>query len=307
MQTDSELAAQVMQRIDALAQISDEPDRLTRTYGSPAMRRANDLVASWMREAGMTTEEDAIGNVIGHYPAIRTDAKTFLPGSHLDTVRDAGRFDGALGVLVALACVQKLHSQNLRLPFALDVIGFADEEDVRFRSTYLGSRVLADTFDFADLKRADADHVSLREAVLRYVGDRDDLLGAQLEAKELLGYAEVQIEQGPILESKNLPVGVVNGISGQTRIQAAFHGRAGHAGTTPMSSRRDALAAAAQFILCAEQLRRNTEGLVVTVGEMTVDPGASNVIPRRARFTVDVQVAISVMGDFLERLAQRHA
>jgi allantoate deiminase len=289
MRTDTELAAQVMQRIDALAAISDEPGRLTRTYGSPAMRRANDLVAGWMREAGMTVEEDAIGNLIGRYGAAQPEAKTFLLGSHLDTVRNAGKFDGALGVLVALACVENLHSGNQRLPFAISVVAFADEEGVRFQSSFLGSRVVAGTFDFEDLKRTDCGGISLREAILRFGGDPDVLHGARLDSKQLLGYVEVHIEQGPVLDSKRLPVGVVSAITGQSRISAGFTGLAAHAGTTPMAARRDALAAAAQFIMGAEKLGRNTAGLVVTVGEISVEPGASNVIPGRARLSVDVR------------------
>jgi len=289
MRTDTELAAQMMQRIDALAAISDEPGRLTRTYGSPAMRRANDLVAGWMRAAGMTVEVDPIGNLIGRYPAAKPEAKTFLLGSHLDTVRDAGKFDGALGVLVALACIEKLHSGNQRLPFAVSVLAFADEEGVRFHSSYLGSRVVAGTFDFEDLKRTDCEGISLREAILRFGGDPDVLHGARLDSKQLLGYVEVHIEQGPVLDSKRLPVGVVSAITGQSRISAGFTGLAAHAGTTPMAARRDALAAAAQFIMGAEKLGRNTAGLVVTVGEISVEPGASNVIPGRARLSVDVR------------------
>jgi allantoate deiminase len=289
MRTDTELAAQLMQRIDALAAISEEPGRLTRTYGSPAMRQANDLVAGWMRGAGMTVEEDAIGNLIGRYAGGQDATKTFLLGSHLDTVRDAGRFDGALGVLVALACIEKLHSGNQRLPFAVSVLAFADEEGVRFHSSYLGSRVVAGTFDFDDLKRTDCEGISLREAILRFGGDPDVLHGARLDSKQLLGYVEVHIEQGPVLESKRLPVGVVSAIAGQSRISAGFTGLAAHAGTTPMAARRDALAAAAQFIMGAEKLGRNTAGLVVTVGEISVEPGASNVIPGRARLSVDVR------------------
>jgi len=289
MRTDAELAAQVMERIDALAKISEDPGRLTRTYGSPAMRRANDLVAGWMRESGMTVEVDPIGNLIGRYRAAAPEAKTFLLGSHLDTVRDAGKFDGALGVLVALACIQKLHSGNQRLPFGVSVLAFADEEGVRFHSSYLGSRVVAGTFDFDDLKRVDSEGVSLREAILRFGGDPDVLHGARLDSKQLLGYVEVHIEQGPLLEIKRLPVGVVSAIAGQSRISAGFNGFAAHAGTTPMAARRDALAAAAHFIVGAERLGRNTAGLVVTVGEISVQPGASNVIPGCARLSVDVR------------------
>ena len=315
MPTAAKLAAQVMQRIETLAQITDEPGRLTRTYGSPAMRQANELVAAWMRESGMTTETDAIGNLIGHYPGASPDAKTFLLGSHLDTVRDAGKFDGALGVLIALACVQRLHCEGRHLPFHLDVVGFADEEGVRFHSTYLGSRVLAGTFDYDDLKREESPgfsrdipaHLNLREAILRFGGDPDALYGARRTPEELIGYAEVHIEQGPILDHRNQPVAIVTGIAGQTRIQARFLGRAAHAGTTPMIPRRDALAAAAEFVLGAERLGRNMADLVVTVGQLSVEPGASNVIPGRVSCSVDVRHQDDAIrgeaGDKLESLA----
>ena len=291
MRTDTDIAAQVMQRIDALAMISDEPGRLTRTYGSPAMRRANDLVAGWMRDAGMTIEVDPIGNLIGRYAGDPTATKTFLLGSHLDTVRDAGKFDGVLGVLVALACIQHLHETGRRLPFALDLAGFADEEGARFQSTYLGSRVLAGTFDHGDLKRTDASGLTLREAILRFGGDPEALHGARLTPEQMLGYAEVHIEQGPVLQEMDLPVGVVTAIAGQTRIAAAFDGRAAHAGTTPMASRRDALLAAGRLARDVETIVARQPGLLATVGQIEVPSGASNVVPGRARLTLDVRHA----------------
>ena len=290
--TADQFARLVMERLDALGQITEEPGRLTRTFGSPATRRAQNLVAGWMRDAGMTTAEDAIGNLIGHYPATTAGAKSFLLGSHLDTVRDAGRFDGALGVIVALACVQRLHEAKMKLPFALDVIAFADEEGVRFQSGCIGSRVAAGLFDEAELERTDAGGVTLSEALLQFGGDPAALYGAHFDAEKILGYAEVHIEQGPVLEAKSLPVGIVTAIAGQTRLEVHFTGRAGHAGTTPMSQRRDALAAAAHFIVGVELLGRNTPGLVATVGEISVRPGASNVIPGQARLTLDVRHAL---------------
>ena len=166
----NELARVVMERIEALGRISEEPGRLTRTFCSPAMRQANDLVASWMRDAGMTVTEDAIGNLIGRYPGAHERAKTFILGSHLDTVRDAGKFDGPLGVLIAIACVQQLHDQKIRLPFAIEVAGFADEEGVRYQSTYLGSKVLAGAFKESDLKRIDANGVPMAEAIRSFGG-----------------------------------------------------------------------------------------------------------------------------------------
>ena len=291
----ADLARTVMERIEALGQISEEPDRLTRTFCSAAMRRANDLVGSWMREAGMEVREDAIGNLIGHYPAASLEsarepgAKVLLLGSHLDTVRNAGKFDGALGVLVAIACVQRLFHNQIRLPFAIEVLGFADEEGVRYHSTYLGSKVLAGTFDPEDVKITDAEGVTMAQAIRSFGGHPDALASAKLERRHLLGYLEVHIEQGPVLEEKKFSVGVVSAIAGQTRIRVRFLGRAGHAGTVPMNRRRDALCAAAQFVLAVENHARRSAGLVATVGEIAALPGSSNVIPGEVNLSVDVR------------------
>jgi allantoate deiminase len=286
-----------MQRIDALARISDDPNCLTRTFCSPAMRRANALVGSWMRQAGMDVRTDAIGNIIGKFPSAIPKSKILLFGSHLDTVRNAGKFDGPLGVLVAIACVQQLRHCRTRLPFAIEVVGFADEEGARYQSSYLGSKVLAGRFDAKDLKRIDSDGVSMSEAIRSFGGNPSAIARAKLNAAHLLGYLEVHIEQGPVLEQKNLAVGVVTGIAGQTRMRLTFTGRAGHAGTTPMDFRRDALCAAAEFISTVETFARDRKGneagsgLVATVGEITVLPGASNVIPGQVRLSLDVRHA----------------
>jgi allantoate deiminase len=287
--SNSELAKQVMERIDALGKLSEESDRLTRTFCSPSMRKTNDLVASWMREAGMTVSEDAIGNLIGRYSGSDDRTKTFVLGSHLDTVRDAGKYDGPLGVIAAIACVQHLHEQGARLPYALEVVGFADEEGVRFQSTYLGSRVYAGRFNEADLKRFDSRGISMAEAIRSFGGDPDKLQSARRDPQQLLGYAEIHIEQGPVLEKKYQPVGVVSAIAGQSRIKVRFAGQAGHAGTTPMNMRRDALAAAAEFILAVEACARAYPGLVATVGQIEARPGASNVIPGEVILSVDVR------------------
>jgi allantoate deiminase len=284
-----ELARLTMERIEALAQISEDVGKLTRTFASPAMRRANELVGSWLREAGMSVRTDAIGNLIGHYPAATPDGKILLLGSHLDTVRDAGKFDGPLGVLVALACVQHLHEQKVRLPFAIEVAGFADEEGVRYQSTYLGSRALAGTFNLKDLNRFDARGIRMADALREFGGNPDAIGSAKMDANRLLGYAEVHIEQGPVLEQKNLAVGVVSAISGQTRARITFRGEAGHAGTVPMNLRKDALCAAAEFVLAVEALGQNRGGLVATVGEIVALPGATNVIPGEAKLSLDVR------------------
>jgi allantoate deiminase len=279
----------ILRRIDELAQISEETTHLTRTYGSPAMRRANDVVADWMRAAGLQTSMDAIGNLIGRRPDTKPGRKTLILGSHLDTVRNAGKFDGPLGVILAIACIEELRRLNNPLPFEISVIGFADEEGVRYQTTYLGSRAVAGTFDPKDLDRTDTAGISLREAIRTFGGDPEKLASARRPAQNIIGYVEAHIEQGPVLEKNNLSVGIVTSISGQSRLRVAFIGKAGHAGTTPMYLRTDALCAAAEFILAVEAHAGKTSGLVATVGTIQAAPGASNVIPGAATLTLDVR------------------
>jgi allantoate deiminase len=210
-------------------------------------------------------------------------------GSHLDTVRDAGKYDGPLGVLVAIACVERLRELGERLPFALEVVAFADEEGLRYHTAYLGSNVLAGSFDPAYLDMADEDDVTVSEAIRAFGGNPDALAHDKRSGEDLLGYCEVHIEQGPVLEAEGLPVGVVSAISGQTRLNVHFNGEAGHAGTVPMRLRRDALCAASEFVLAVEALAREREGLVATVGQASVEPGASNVIPGHVQMSLDVR------------------
>jgi allantoate deiminase len=262
------LARELMVRCDELGAISEEPGRLTRTFASPAMLRANKLVGSWMREAGMQTREDAAFNLLGRWNSSRRGAKTFLLGSHLDTVRDAGKYDGPLGVLTAIAAVKRLRERGVQLPFHVEVVGFSDEEGVRYQTAYLGSSAFAGALKASDLARI----------------EEKQIVKARRKRDEFLGYAEVHIEQGPVLESQNLPVGVVTTIAGQSRISVEFHGAAGHAGTVPMNLRHDALAGAAELVLAAEGC-----GVTATVGKLEVASGASNVIPGRASLTLDVR------------------
>jgi allantoate deiminase len=280
---------QILQRIDELARISENPHQLTRTFASPAMRQANDLVAEWMRAAGLQTCVDAMGNLIGRLAGTQPKSKVFLLGSHLDTVRNAGKYDGPLGVILAIACVEELQRDKIPLPFDIGVLGFADEEGVRYQTTYLGSRAVTGTFDTRDLERRDAGGISLRDALRAFGGNPDQLSTARWSAKNILGYLEAHIEQGPVLEKNNLPVAVVTSISGQSRLQVRFVGHAGHAGTTPMNLRTDALCTAAEFILTVEKHARKTTGLVATVGQIQAEPGTSNVIPGAATLTLDVR------------------
>lgn len=282
-------AALVMERCDALGAISEEQGRLTRRSYTPALRRAHELVGGWMRGAGMQVHEDAAGSLVGHYPADRSAARTLLIGSHLDTVRDAGRYDGPLGVLVGIAAVERLQQAGRRLPFAVEVVAWADEEGLRFGASFLGSMTAAGCLDPAMLALHDADGVSVAEAIAAFGGDPALLDEEARRPADLLGYLEVHIEQGPQLEARGLPLGVVSAIQGASRAALHLSGVAGHAGTTPMELRRDALCAAAEVVLAAEAAARATPGLVATVGHAAALPGASNVIPGLATLSLDVR------------------
>jgi allantoate deiminase len=275
--------------LDELGRVTDEPGRLTRTFLSPAMRRANARVGGWMREAGLEVRVDAVGNLIGRMEAATPQARTLVLGSHLDTVRDAGRFDGALGVLLPIVALQELRRRRVKLPFAVEAVGFSEEEGVRFASAYLGSKGYTGKLQAADLKRRDANGISVGEALAAFNGGAFTRPPAAHRSRELLGYLEVHIEQGPVLEARRMAVGVVSAIVGQTRGRVAFRGQPGHAGTTPMTLRRDALAGAAEFVLAAEALARSSEDLVATVGTLAVATGAPNVIPGHCILSLDVR------------------
>lgn len=284
------LGEQIVSRINELGAISEEAGSLTRIYLSKELRKAADLILGWMREAGMSAHLDAIGNVCGRYEGERPGAPCLMLGSHYDTVRDAGKWDGPLGVITAIACVADLNRRGKRLPFAIEVIGFADEEGVRFASTLLGSRAVAGTFDESVLNVRDRDGVAMGDALVQFGLDPDHIGAAARARRELLAYLELHIEQGPVLEAQNLPVGLVTAIAGATRLAARLTGMAGHAGTVPMALRRDALAGAAECIGAIEQFCRTDEdGLVGTVGYVQARPGATNVIPGEVSFTIDMR------------------
>lgn len=276
-------AERIVDRLLALAAISEDDGRLTRTFGSEAMRRANELVGLWMRQAGLQTRVDAIGNLRGR--TIGSAPRRLLLGSHLDTVRDAGKYDGALGVLLAL---EALAARPL-LSCDVEVLAFSDEEGARFQSTYLGSRAVAGTLDPATLALRDERGISLQQAIQDFGGDAGQIAACGVAPEEIIGYAEVHLEQGPILEQLGESLGVVSAIAGQTRVALEFVGHADHAGTTPMRLRRDALAAASEFLLAAEACAKSVRSLVATVGQIDVPQAASNVVPGRATLTLDVR------------------
>jgi allantoate deiminase len=279
----------VIERCHYLARCSEEPGRITRPFASEAMRCAHELVDEWMREAGMTVRRDNVGNLRGWFEG--TGESTLMLGSHLDSVRDAGKYDGPLGVITAIAAIQRLHDGGRRLPFAIEVLAFADEEGLRFGSTYLGSRALSGTFEAQDLDRTDSSGITMREAIRAFGGDPERIGEDRWHDGPLLGYLEVHIEQGPVLEARGLPVGVVSAIAGQDRHTLVFRGEAGHAGTVPMDHRRDALVAAAIFVQAVAAYADGPVGLVATVGQLTVRPGATNVVPGEVTLSLDVRHA----------------
>src|ERR1700722_18872231 len=242
----------IYRRIDELAAISESPDNLTRVFLSPEQARASDLVLSWMQGAGMAAHVDAIGNVVGRYEGVWPGLPALLLGSHLDTVRDAGKYDGMLGVVTAIACVDRLNRAGRRLDFAIEIIGFSDEEGVRYGTTMLGSEAVAGTFDVAALARADSLGITMEQALRNYGLDPAAIATAAHRRDDVLAYVEFNSEQGPVLEGWGLPVGCVTSISGATRYEVTIGGQAGHAGTVPMPARKDALAAAAECILAIE-------------------------------------------------------
>ena len=283
-------AARVMARADELAAISETPDALTRVYLSPQHLEANQRAARWMTQAGMTVWQDSVGNICGRYEGEQEGAPAILLGSHLDTVRNAGRYDGMLGVLAAIEVVHGLHQQGRRLKQAIEIIGFCDEEGTRFGITLLGSRGITGTWPESWLAQTDADGVSVAQAMVLAGLDPARIHLAARRPEEIAAYLELHIEQGPCLEQEGLALGVVEAINGARRLNCRFTGEAGHAGTVPMSHRKDALAAAAEWMVRVEILTREQGGnRVATVGTLRCAPGAVNVIPGDVTLTLDIR------------------
>jgi allantoate deiminase len=277
----------LMARLDEFAGYSDEEGRLTRLYLSNAHRQAAQRYIGWCREIGLAAKIDASGNVWARYEGKQPNAPALMIGSHIDTVRDAGRYDGNLGALAALAVVEELAKKGERLDVAVEIVAFGDEEGVRFPTTLTGSRAFAGLFARSSLDQKDADGVTMREALTNFGCEPEAV--ATLRGRNVAAFVELHIEQGPVLEAENLPVGIVTAINGATRFHCTVRGVAGHAGATPMNLRRDALTASAEMILMIEARAALEEDLVATVGRLEVEPGAVNVIPGEVRFTIDMR------------------
>ena len=284
----TKLAEQVIARCRKLATFSEDAGGTRRTFLSAPMRDCHREVSSWMKALGMTVSVDAVGNLRGFYPPASPGASRILIGSHLDTVPNAGAFDGILGVVLADGLVESL--AGMKQPFGIEVIGFSEEEGVRFGVPFIGSRALVGRADEELLGRKDVQGISVRNAIQDFGLNPNEISKAGM-SEDVLGFLEFHIEQGPVLESLGRPLGVVEAIVGQNRLEFAFSGQANHAGATPMNLRHDALAAAAEWIVAVEKLAQGTEGIVATVGFVEAKPGATNVIAREARATLDIRHA----------------
>ena len=279
-----------MARINELASISEEKDGLTRIFGSLEFIEGSRKVLEWMTEAGLETSIDNIGNVKALLPCADPNANTFVIASHIDTVKNAGKFDGPLGVLMGLDLLEEIKRLNKQFPFNILLVAFSDEEGVRFHTTYLGSKVLVGSFEENLLETKDDDGISLQQVIKDIGGNNNNLFNDRLSPEKWLGYFEIHIEQGPILYEANIPVAIVTAIAGQTRVELKFKGIAGHAGTVPMSMRHDALCAASEFILELEKFAANVQNdVVATVGKLQIPNAASNTIPAEVICSLDLR------------------
>ena len=284
-----ELGAEIMSRAEALGRFSEGGPGVTRRFCTKEHRAAIDLIGGWMREAGMSATLDASGNLMGRYEGTKPGLPALMMGSHQDTVLSGGRYDGMLGIIAPISCVAVLNKRGVRLPHAIEIVAFGDEEGVRFQTTLLGSRAIAGTFDKSVLARKDSDGVTMEQAMRDFGLAPEKISTVARRKDQVLAFAEIHIEQGPVLESEGLAVGVVTAIAGCTRMAVRIAGMAGHAGTVPMTQRHDALAAAAEMVLAVEHTCGAEPGIVGTVGQIAAEPGAINVIPGAVRFSVDAR------------------
>ena len=286
----SSLGARAFERLEALRAYTDEPGKITRLYLSPSHIKSIDYIVDEMRKAGCdSVHVDALGTVVGRYEGKEKGQPALLIGSHIDTVVDGGAYDGALGVIAAIGIVEALHQQGERLDFAIEILGFGDEENVRFPANLTSSRALAGTLPDSALDARDEKGLSIREALTANGFDPTQMKSLKRDPNSMIGYVEIHIEQGPVLEAENLPVGVVTAINGATRWALTVKGEPGHAGTVPMAMRHDALTAAAEMALAIEKIGQTHESVVATVGRFQAYPGAVNVIPGEVRFSLDTR------------------
>src|SRR5262245_3365482 len=291
------LGKRIIELAARLAQWSESADGLTCTYLTPAHRAVAAELRDLMRAAGMTAEIDGVGNVVGRYAAADPAAKALIVASHYDTVINAGNYDGRLGILTGLVAVEELHRSGRRLPFHIDVIGFSEEEGVRFSAHYIGSSAIAGRFDMRLLQYRDAVGQSVAGVIHKAGFDPETIPSLARQPQDLLGYVEVHIEQGPVLLQEGLPIGIVTSIAGTARYSVTVTGMAGHAGTVPMPGRRDAAAAAAEIVLYVERRCAAAPTLVGTVGRLNVPGGAINVIPGRCDLSLDIRAADDATRD----------
>jgi len=292
-----QLGEAVLAQCDVMAAWSDDIDSLTCAYMTDAHRKTAAQLQLWMQEAGMQTHVDAVGNVAGIYKSDLADAKTLMTGSHYDTVRNGGKYDGRAGILLPIAAIKHLHERGEKLPFHVEVVAFSEEEGLRFKSAFLGSAAITGSFDRSLLDRRDENGVSMRTALKNAGHDVATIPGIARNAADLLGFVEVHIEQGPVLLQRGLPAGIVTSVAGSSRYLIELTGVAGHAGTTPMTMRKDAAAAAAEIVLLVERRCGRSPSLVGTVGQLVVPNGSVNVIPGSCRLSLDIRAADDAMRE----------
>jgi allantoate deiminase/N-carbamoyl-L-amino-acid hydrolase len=309
------VGASIMAMHEHLAKFSDDDSALTCTYLRPAHRATAASIRDFMLAAGLETAIDAVGNVVGRWRCDKPGAKTLITGSHYDTVINAGKYDGRLGIALPIACAAHLRRQSATLPFDLEIVAFAEEEGVRFKSTFLGSGALAGSFDMQVLDQLDGDGISMRAAMREAGHDPAAIPAIARDPRTLAGYVEVHIEQGPVLLDAGRALGVVTSIAGCVRMLVTITGHAGHAGTVPMTLRRDAAAAAAEIVLAVEKRCSDVPGLVGTVGRLEVPGGAINVIPGCCELSIDIRAGSDALRDNavsdvlaeIERIAARRS
>ena len=308
-------AARIVARLHELNGVSDDEAGLTRLTLSPAHKRAVGMVSGWMQEAGLATRLDGAATLVGRQEGLKPNAKTLLLGSHIDSVRNGGMYDGPLGIVIAIEALDRLRARGVKLPFAVEVLAFGDEEGVRFSTSLTGSRAVAGVFDETALETRDAAGVSRREALVAFGCDPSSIAREARDPAGVLGYLEVHIEQGPVLEAKGLALGVVTAINGDSRGEIVVTGAAGHSGTLPMNMRKDAAAAGAEIVLAVEEIGAGKPDLVATIGRFEIRNSAVNVVPGNATLSVDVRssrdedraVAVEEIASRVQEIAMRRS